>query len=296
MRTKLTKITLTATIAFAITFTINACSSDSNDDNGGIHDDGSLSSLPEYQERQEQLKYYDPADAEERCKNGVVEYRCEVDGNEVWYNPLKQSCAQSTSCSNNDCETTYHGLYTYERCGNEIITSNHEYIRCNGGVVEEICKTADGDKWYNYNTHYCDYTINPGTMTDTGEIKAKGICGNVYYYPRYDACKNGVVGKMCGQMTMQDGKVVYGDDAEFYNDETHYCDRGFGMMGPYMVKPRVLCGNKYIEESERCNNGVIEDGCGYYFPGMEDNRQWYNSMTQTCTYTGEVRNKVRCGN
>jgi hypothetical protein len=64
MRNKFTKITLTAGIALAITFTLNACSSDSDDDNGGIHDDGSLSSLPEYQELQEQLKYYNPTNSQ----------------------------------------------------------------------------------------------------------------------------------------------------------------------------------------------------------------------------------------
>jgi hypothetical protein len=281
------------------TFTINSCSSDSNDDNGGIHDDGSLSSLPEYQYWQERYKYYDPADAEERCKNGVVERRCEVDGKEVWYNPLKQDCGYDESCSNNDCERTYYGLYTLVRCGNKIIISDHEYRRCNGGVVEVICKTANGDKWYNTNTHYCDRDYDPETMTRTEELEAKSLCGNVYYVPSHnEVCKNGVAGRMCGGMSG-------GDEGVWYNNKTHYCKFGYDTEThsyTTTVEPLERCGNVYMDDGpdyQRCNNGVIEESCGYYFPGMpdmEDNRKWYNSMTQTCdrqTYT--VRNKVRCG-
>jgi hypothetical protein len=289
MRTQLTKITLTAGIALAIAFTLNACSS-SDDDNGGIHDDGSLSSLPEYQEMQERYKYYDPADAEERCKNGVVERRCEVDGKEVWYNPLKQNCDRDI----------YYYLSTFERCGNEIILINYlENQRCNGGVVEKKCGRADGDKWGNQNTHYCDSDYDPVTMTDTYEIKAKELCGNVYYIPgnKEGVCKNGVLGSMCGGMPS-------GDEGVWYNDNTHYCKFGYDTETHSFtatVEPLERCGNVYMDDPgyHRCNNGVIEESCGgVYMPGfdMEDNRKWYNDITQTCDWrTGEVRNKVRCG-
>jgi hypothetical protein len=304
MRTKLTKITLAATLALAITFTINACSS-SDDDNGGIHDDGSLSSLPGYQEWQEELKYYDPLDASQKClPSGIVEYKCKVDNKDVWYNPLTHRCHRGISCGGDvdggySCDTTYYGFGAIERCGNRTV--DNIWRRCKGGVIEEKCETAGGDKWINTNTHYCDYAgYDPETGRNLEEVKAKELCGSVYYEPdgKYSVCKNGVVGAMCGGEEFKDGEWVYGEGAVFYNDDTHYCKQDFDMETfsvTYTVKPRVPCGNRYIgpDEYERCNNGVVEYVCG---GRMEMGVNWYNSITQTCNdMTGEVRGKVRCG-
>jgi hypothetical protein len=258
------------------TFTFNACSSDSNDDQtpppaggGGISD-----WLSDWQK--ERLKYYDPDDSMERCKNGTVEFNYDEDKLEnLWFNPMTHYCIFSITA----------GLVVkaIERCGNGYIAD--DWTRCKNGVVEERCeKCEDREVWYNPKTHY-EYNR---------EIKVKEPCGSEYYDPDYQRCQNGVVEESCGMPPPFPGMM------EWYNPKTHYCRRDYDTethFFTYTVEPQERCGNlgKYMGEDpgyERCNNGVYEEKCGDI---MSDT--WYNSITQSCDYnTGEVRNKVRCGN
>jgi hypothetical protein len=226
--------------------------------------------------------YYDPDNIHERCRNGVVEERCGVDGNEVWYNPLMHVCADDryVSCAHNPntntsvCDTTYtyYGeLLTYERCGNEIfvpIENERERVRmrCQGEVI--VLERKFEDIWYNYETHYVDCDKEDIICS----VKAKERCGSKYYIPdTRERCRNGVVETKCG----------YDENEIWYNYETHYCDYP-------TVKARELCGSKYIGDySERCNNGVFEEKC---------NATWYNPTTQSCNWnTSTVKAKQRCG-
>jgi hypothetical protein len=258
-----------------------SCSGD--DDGGG--DGNPFAGIPGYEYKKERLKYYDPEDAYERCRNGVTERMCEDNGKEVWYNPLTHDCDYSELCSGGSngmsCKRTYYGFEELKLCGSRIYVSyvSSDPGRCQGGVLQWKC----GDVWYNEETHYCDGDYNP-------TLKAKERCGNKYYEP-YEGyiveCQNGVVVGRCG----------YDENVTWYNIETHYCFYSLDNVNftyTYTVKPRVLCGGEYLDgDYERCNNGVIENRCGSM---MDENANWYNRITQVCdrnTYT--VRDKVRCG-
>jgi hypothetical protein len=279
-----------ASLLLALTFTISCSDGDKTDDGGGGGNNGSFAGIPEYERTKERLKYYDPADADERCQNRVVEGRCEVDGREVWYNPLTHACRYDESCNGSSCERTYYGLGTIELCGSLFYVSS-DSRRCVGGVLQIKC----GDVWYNKGTQYCDYGYNPNE--ETGTVKAKELCGNKYYEPYYSIswgsdgvavrepntrCQNGVVQEKC----------VWGENVTWYNSETEYCSFDPTSM-TQIVKPRVLCGGQYLDgDYEKCDNGVVLRRCG----GMMGETTWYNDITQVCDWnTGTVRNKVRCG-
>jgi hypothetical protein len=271
----------TATLALAITLTLSCSNGDDDNDND-------LFSGDEYYEYlKERVKYYDPDDGE-RCKNGVVEWVCEVPGGDAWYNPLKQSCNNEVdyTCEDGNCYRT-NELGTIEACGRELyVSSPNSLERCQGGVVELKCKTADGDKWYNHKTHYCDGSYDYENGTEIRTVKPKERCGSKYYNPySLEICKNGVVERSCGY-------------ADWYNPETHYCPSGSsdsGQSNQSNAKPIERCGSKnyYPDDYERCNNGVVERKCG---SSSGDNAAWYNSITQSCDRgTGTVTNKLRCG-
>jgi hypothetical protein len=253
-------VLLTATLMLAMAFTFS-CSSD--DDDGGSDDP--FSGIPGYEDFKERLKYYDPDDVEKRCQNGVVEGRCEVDGNDIWYSPLTYVCHDDN-----------YGLETIKRCGNQLYISlpngpaSNARLRCQGGALEGKCE----DVWYNEETHYCDWDYDYDTGIGTSTVKAKERCGNKYYYDEkgyYEGyrCQNEILEERCGGV--------------WYNEETHYCD-----WSTSTVKAIERCGSGYIDDyEERCNNGAIEDKCGDV---------WFNRITQSCDWrTGTVKNKVRCG-
>jgi hypothetical protein len=296
-----------ASLLLALTLTLSC----SNDDNpggsgggGGSHsggNNGSFAGNDEYDRYKERLKYYDPADTDQRCPNGVLEGRCEVDGQEVWYNPLTHSCSYDESCYGGPdggyCERTYYGLGTIELCGSQIYVSSSSR-RCVGGVLQRKC----GDDWYNRETHYCDYEYDPNTGTETRTLKAKLICGGKYYEPDYSTswgsdgvvvrepntrCQNGVVQEKCGGWN--------GEEPIWYNRETQYCSWDNASQ-TQTVKPMVLCGGEYIEpDYEKCDSGVVLSRCGGMM-GMGEDATWYNYITQICDWnTGTVRDKVRCG-
>jgi hypothetical protein len=269
---------LTATFALAITFTLNAC--DSGGGGGGSSPGGNdpFSGDEYYEYLKERVKYYDPDDGE-RCNNGVVEWVCEVPGGDAWYNPLKQSCERvDYTCEDGNCYGTYE-LGTIEACGRKLYASHPNIGRCQDGVVQYKCKTADGDKWYNAETHYCDWSYYNGTEIST--VKPRERCGSKNYYPDegYIRCEKGVVEGSCG----------YGDNTTWYNLETHYCS-----YSGETVKPKERCGSEYYVPEEgykRCEKGVVEYRCG-----SGGNINWYNSITQSCDWnTGTVTNKLRCG-
>jgi hypothetical protein len=301
MRTQLTharansiRPLLTATLALAITFTLSCSNGDDNEGGGGGgNNNNQFAGNPEYEREKERLKYYDPDDADERCQNGVVEGRCEVDGREVWYNPLTHGCNYSEFCSSGmdgemNCERTYYGFGTVEICGNQIYVS---YLngnrRCQGGILERKC----GDDWYNRETHYCDWERDPNTGIETSTLKARERCGSKYYIPDegYIRCQNGVVQERCGGWNQE--------EALWYNYETHYCSYNYdGSGSTYTIKAQERCGNQYINDDyERCNNEVVEYTCG---GTLGENAKWYNEITQSCNWTGTggtVKNKLRCG-
>jgi len=255
-----------ASLLLALTLTLS-CSDTGG--GGGTGDDG-------WQEYQERLKYYDPADPSERCQNNVTEYMCDVNGG-TWFNPLNYICGENEE----QCDENYNCTYTYallpiERCGNVHYVSS-DSRRCVGGVIQRKC----GDVWYNRETHYCDWDYDPNTGIETGTLKAMERCGSKYYEPdEYTECQNGVVVERCG----------WGENVTWYNADTQYCSYE---NGDPTVKPLERCGSEYIEPLyERCEKGVILWRCGSM---MGENTTWYNHITQTCDWeTGTVRDKVRC--
>jgi hypothetical protein len=274
---------ITAILVLALAFTFNACDSGGGGGGGGTGtsrgDDGGNN---REEERKEYYKYYDPDDDRQRCVKGVVEEKCELPSGDVWFNPLTQHCCESESYDPISGTYTYtNTLGTRVRCGNYMIASNHDWEKCEGGVIKNKCNNGE---WYNTNTEYCAYAgYDPMTNESKYEVKAMERCGNKYYEPEYNVCQGGVVGEMCG----------YGENAIFYNYETQYCD--YDNYDNYTVIPRERCGNIYIyPKEERCNKGVVEIKCSGYMPSMED--KWYNEITQSCNWeTGEVKERKKCG-
>jgi hypothetical protein len=269
----------TAILTIALAFTFNAC--DSGGDRGGDDGTGGGSgglggkNAEWYEHIKEKVKYYDPDDGE-MCEAGVTKWLCKtVSDGDKWYNPLTHVC--HTSLIYLDPKLTLiRTLAEWKTCGNGLYITIFE--RCQGGVVEDKCETVDGDKWYNFETHYC---MRNGP--EPGIIIAKERCGSKYYLPQHslyyaNRCNNGVVEETCGFDSEND---------IFYNYETHYCDHT-------TVKPLERCGNKYIyPKEERCNNGVVENGC---WSNIEQRyTDWYNGITQSCNIeTGEVKDKKKC--
>jgi hypothetical protein len=220
---KATRFLVAAGVSLAMALTFSC----SDNDDG---DKDPFSDIPGYEYWKESLKYYDPDDKTQRCRNGVVEMRCEVDGKEVWYSPLTHVCGSSGSdaCVEGEvCEPTRTYFFgTIERCGNELYGSYnnvrcescgsksyivHSYKRCQSGVVEERCDSG----WYNVETHYCDW--------NTGTIKAIERCGSGYISSD-SRCNNGVIEGRCG----------YGENPIWYNRITQSCENG-------IVKNKVKC-------------------------------------------------------
>jgi hypothetical protein len=213
---------------------------------GGDNNNDPFAGIPEWEYYKEFFKYYDP-DRDQRCRNGSVEERCKIDGNDVWYSPLTHVCGSEGSESggsgcfpDGECPPppppTYY-LGTIERCGNELYPSyqdniicepcgsgyyihyihNEDYTRCRNGVVEDRCD----DTWYNRETHYCgDW--------NSGTIKAIESCGSWYVRHSDERCNNGVIEERCG----------YDENAIWYNRITQSCNWNTGI-----VKAKLRCGS-----------------------------------------------------
>jgi hypothetical protein len=272
-------VLLTATFMLAMALTFSCSSGDDPEDNnsgGGGNNNDPFADIPRWEEYKEYFKYYDPDDEEQRCRNGVVEERCEDDGREIWYSPLTHSCGHIGLCDTDVCEDIYY-FGKLERCGNALYAYSHE--RCQNGVLEYKC----GDVWYNPETHECHHS-NGNEMP-----KAKERCGSKYYEPNSDTrCQNEIIQERCG----------YGENETWYNSETHYCYCSNGPDAPNWngepvtctAKAKEFCKGRYLDgDYERCNNGVVESKCG-------ENATWYNIITQSCDWkTGMVKAKLRCG-
>jgi len=285
MITQYHKLALTAAFGLALAFTLS-CSSGKDDGNdGGVNYDPHAGNA-QYERLKERSKYYDPDDPNERCINGAVEGRCEVDGKEVWYSPLTHGCRVGISCGGNVCDTTYLGFGTIVFCGNEIYGSYRER-RCQNGVVEYKC----GDAWYKRETHYCDSEYDFNTNTGTVTLRAKVLCGSEYYRPSESTrCQDRVVEEKCGGMNSSEEGI-------WYNEDTHYCSFSWGVNNTftYTVKQKIRCGNEYFNgDSYRCNNGTVERRCEG--STLDENPNWYNEITQSCNWMdGTVKTKLRCG-
>jgi hypothetical protein len=225
------------------------------------------------------LKYYNPDRG--RCRNGVVEWKCEVNGNEDgFYSPLTHVCVYDGYYDGVD----YDKIEPFEHCGNKVYLSNED-VRCQDGVLEGLC----GDVWLNPETHYCYWSLSTGIIYASG---AKERCGSKYYeiydsnvLMKEERCRNGVVETTCG------GRYDDGNDI-WYNPETQYCSWDENTE-TNVVKAIERCGNGYIDRDDiRCNNGVIEWLCN----GDDRSDLWFNFITQSCDWdTGIVKAKVRCG-
>jgi len=300
MKTTFSKsICLLASLLLVLALTLS-CSTDDNTGGGGGNDNP-FAGNPQYERAKEYYKYYDPDDEydPQRCRNGIVEEKCEVNGNEVWYNPLtngcnevnytytcdeKNGCYIAHTCVENGCHDEYE-LGTLELCGSQFyISSPNGRSRCKSGVLERKCGYGENVPWYNSETHYCKNNFyEKNNSYETYTVVAMERCGSKYYiHGDYSRCQNGVVEKKCG----------YDENATWYNPDTHYCS--YGNSGISTVKPLIRCGNEYINgDDNRCNNGIIESRCG---SSKNENATWYNYITQSCDWgNGTVRNKVRCG-
>ena len=287
MVTRYRKFALVAAFGLALAF-IFSCSGDDGDN------DDPYAGIPGYERWRESLKYYDPDDAEERCQNGAVEKRCEVDGKGVWYSPLTHFC-EAPKCQGDDCGTPHYELLgTIKRCGNKLYCPIDDAVRfqgkiievqrCQNGVLERMCGGSGPlDVWYNKDTQYCE---------GNGVVIAKKRCGSGYYRPSESTrCRDGVVEEKCGGWNSSEEGI-------WYNTDTHYCSQGYDNVNhthTNTVKPRIRCGNEYLDgDYHRCNNGVVEEICGD--PYHNENPNWYNEITQSCNYGDDtVKDKVRCG-
>jgi hypothetical protein len=245
MRSKLTKITLAAGIALAITFTLNACSSSDDDptppviissDSGDSSSSGSLNGAAAYNEYMKQkYKYYSTPGG--RCENGVVEKMCgyimPIEDGE-WYNPLTHFCEETYDPIVGmafEVKAPQCGGITYEegKGGEE---------RCQNDVPEQKCETKSGDVWFNVLTHYCN-TWCDGTMTNCiTEVKAFEQCGGYPYHAEWtneERCENGVLERKCDF------------SEEWHNLITHACPCTFNMLGgggyTCEVKAKTKCGS-----------------------------------------------------
>jgi hypothetical protein len=257
MRTQLTHVRaycirplLTATLALAITLTLSCSSGDDNDgtssgsgagtssSGGGAGNPSSSSGTTiatgneEYlKDRQEQAKYYDPDDENQRCTtNGVVQRKCK---NGEWFDAATKNCncidgvCKVLGILERLCGTTIDEAQVYNRgtqycrvydpatgttavkameiCGDRYYEPQEGYNRCQDGVVQRKCN--NGEDWYDTETQYCSYENN-----NTQTIKAKERCGDIYFTP-YDGkveyrCKNEVVEERC------DAQMYQGENAE----------------------------------------------------------------------------------
>jgi len=258
MKTQFTKLALTATFGFALAFTLS-CSSDDKDDGGGGGGNSGNSNNGLY-ERSEYYKYYNPDDKSQRCQNGVVEEKCPgfqykppcygtecPDPEGSWYNPITHYCER-------DWEL-YSEIVTSVKpwtCG-KYVELDLYYRRCRDGAIERPDPEGDGwrpfslcgseyyDEWeeecqngvimryciglglYNTKTHYCDEGWDNSTMSHTGTIKEKLRCGNEYYNPKWQGCKNGVIGEKCPEKD---------SNGSWYNPITQYCDERWEPADP----------------------------------------------------------------
>jgi hypothetical protein len=282
MRTQLTKITLAATLAFAIAFTLNACSSDSNDDptppGGG--DLGGLDGNERYQRMKEENKYYNPDNAaNERCEAGVVEKKCSLPDGDVWYSELKKACSY---ISEGPMAGNIYKFEEWKVCGSILYIDS--WGRCTGGAYEDKC----GEGWANVNTQYCYKSTDIATMTAIYEVKAKLPCGTGFYEPSdnplyaYERCENNVVEYRCGS-------GMPGNEVHWYNPKTNVCN---GKTGEVVTKAEATCNGKEIDDFgyQMCKDGVIKQECSMF--GGEP--VWYDPIKEACA-AGMVKPKTKCG-
>jgi uncharacterized protein (TIGR02145 family) len=140
MRTQLTKITLAAGIALAITFTFNACGGDSPNDPGGNsgntdgNTDGDKCGGEEYDT------------SSQFCSNNTVYSKC--DGKE--YNPTTQFCSSNT---------------VYSKCGGSNYSPLTQF--CSSNKIYSKC----GGKEYNPTTQECTNNVIISFFTDSRDNK-----------------------------------------------------------------------------------------------------------------------------
>jgi hypothetical protein len=165
MRSKLTKLALTAAFGIALSFTLS-CSSD--DDGGGGGDGG----------------WYNPNNENSRCQGGVLELKC---GDNEWYNSAKYVCTGDYDEFSNIYYYTiplkqYYEQNGYQRCGDGYYQPDYpDYYRCQGGVLEGKC----GDEWYNWATYFCT-----GDYDEFSNIHYYTITWEQYYEQNgYVRCK-----------------------------------------------------------------------------------------------------------
>jgi hypothetical protein len=230
---------LTASIALALAFTLNACSSSDDDDSGNNNNLSPLSAADAHNEYQRQkYKYYilGTFGAAERCEKGVVEYHCGLGMEEGWYNPLTHFCVGTY-----DIMPPTYEVKVLEQCGGILYEYGNSYAevaeqRCQNDTPEGKCRNGE---WYNYLTHYCIDTSCDGWgqfFTCIYEVKALKKCGNFTYLDESDwRCKSDIIERRCS------------DDAEtgeWYNYLTHYCEEDYDVTtGTTIetVKPKTLC-------------------------------------------------------
>jgi len=149
MKTMFSKICSLASLMLALTLTLS-CSNDDGDSSGSGNGGGSgnNSSL----ECNLEYECYDPYDDEQRCQNGVTEFKC-YDG---WYNPLYYYCTTYVAVCDpeGNCSSSYDGrpIKAKERCGSKYYEPD-DYTRCQNGVID--CGISV--KWYNEITQNCEW-------------------------------------------------------------------------------------------------------------------------------------------
>jgi hypothetical protein len=229
------KTLLAAGLLLAITFTLSCSSPEDEVKNDPTGNEQYL------KDREDQAKYYDPDDANQRCQNRVTEWKCGENG--TWYNPTTNACTchrdgdnvrickihgvlESLCWIENDVPVPYNRGTQYckpgavgekEICGDKYYEPD-SYTRCQNEVVQGKC----GEDWYDAETQYCEY--------NTQTIKARELCGNLYIRPDYQRCSNKVVEDKCDQRE---------EDVPYYNKISQRCILS---DGTYTVKELTRCG------------------------------------------------------
>jgi hypothetical protein len=149
---------------------------------------------------------------DERCQGGVPQMKCD---NGEWYNSEKQYCD-----SDWDGSTSTYTIKEMTKCGNKYYRPDYGY-RCMNNVIEEKCGWEEDAKWYNRETHRCNYS-------DYTVVKKEFCGGRTVYEDEGDRCNNGVLEYRCGNDST----------APYYNYITQSCDWDTGT-----VKNKLRCGN-----------------------------------------------------
>jgi hypothetical protein len=234
---------LVQTIAITLTLSCSSPEDEVKDDPTG--------SKEYLKEREEQAKYYDPDDAEQRCENGVTEWKCGENG--AWYNPTTHACSCHQEGENGVQTCKIHGVLeglcgikmdvvynlgtqycTYgaspEIVKEKAICGDRYYMpysdtRCQDGIVQQKCDS--GENWYNKETQYC---------SSNGTVETREPCGNLYIVPGSYKCDNGVVEELCDRREK---------DSPYYNTRTQKCLFNYdedSHTTTYTVKSLERCG------------------------------------------------------